>query len=99
MEIVNTQFGRLDLEYHLDYGLINCDCADIRHKKGMESLVRLHPFGHWFDVWMLFLIGGKITGSTYSSNDIVVVIAVSFGDDYIFVIEINFVFRYARYLS
>jgi hypothetical protein len=48
---------------------------------------------------MLLLIGGKITGSTYSGNDIFVVIAFTFGDDYNFVIEINFVFRYTRYLS
>ena len=71
----------------------------MRHKKGMESLVRLHPLGHSCVAWLLLLIGGKITGSTYSGNDIFVVIAFTFGDDYNFFIEINFVFRYTRYLS
>jgi hypothetical protein len=65
----------------------------------MESLVRLHPLGHSCVAWLLLLIGGKITGSTYSGNDIFVVIAFTCGDDYNFFIEINFVFRYTRYLS
>ena len=52
-------------------------------------------------VWrvLLFLGGGKITGSTYSGNYILIVITFTFGDDDNFVIKINFGFRYARYLS
>ena len=48
---------------------------------------------------LLLLAGSKITGSTYSGNYILVVVAIAFGDDYNFVIEIDFVFRYTRYRS
>jgi hypothetical protein len=48
---------------------------------------------------LLLLAGGKTTGSTYSGNYILVVIAITFGDDYNFVIKINFVVRYTRYLG
>ncbi len=65
----------------------------------MESVVRLHPLDHWCVALGLLLIGGKITGSSYSGNYILVVIAFTFGDDYNFVIKIDFVFRYTRYLS
>ena len=52
-------------------------------------------------VWrvLLFLGGGKITGSTYSGNYIIVVIAITFGNDHNFIIKIDFGFRYTRYLS
>ena len=46
----------------------------------------------------LLLAGGKTTGSTYSGNYIFVVIAVTFGDDYNFIIKIDFMFRHTRYL-
>ena len=48
---------------------------------------------------LLFLGGGKITGSTYSGNYIIVVIAITFGNDHNFIIKIDFGFRYTRYLS
>jgi hypothetical protein len=48
---------------------------------------------------LLLFVGGKTTGSTNSGNYILVVIAFTFGDDYNFVIKIDFVFRYTRYLG
>ena len=65
----------------------------------MESVVRLHPFGHWYVAMGLLLGGGKLTGSSYSGNYIFVVITITHGDDDLFGIEIEFVFRYTRYLS
>ena len=65
----------------------------------MESVVRLHPFDHWCVAMRLLLIGCKIASSTHSGNYILIVIAFTFGDDNNFVIEIDFGFRYTRYLS
>ena len=73
--------------------------ADRQNKKGMESVVRLHPFYHWCVAMRLLLIGCKITRSIHSGNYIFIVIAFTFGDDYSFFIEIDFGFRYTRYLS
>jgi hypothetical protein len=47
---------------------------------------------------LLLLAGGEIASPTYSSNYVFVLIAVAFGYDYDFVIKIDFVFRYTRYL-
>jgi hypothetical protein len=73
--------------------------ADLLNKKGMESVVRLHPFDHWCVAMQLLFIGGEIASSTHSSNNILIFIAITFGDNYNFFIEIYFGFRYTRYLS
>jgi hypothetical protein len=73
--------------------------ADLLNKKGMESVARLHPFDHWCVAMRLFFTGGEIARSTHSSNNILIFIACTFGDNHNFVIEVYFCFRYTRYLS
>jgi len=65
----------------------------------MESVVRRHPFDHRCVAIRLLLIGSKIASSTHSGNNILIFIAITLGDDDDFVIEIDFGFRYTRYLS
>ena len=68
-------------------------------KKGWKLLSDSIPFSHWCVARLLLLVGGKITSSTHCCNNILVVIAITFGNDYNFIIEVDFGFRYTRYLS
>ena len=49
-------------------------------------------------VFLLLFASSEIARPINSSNYILILIAVAFGYDYYFVIKINLVFRYTRYL-